>query len=97
MASVWHRTTAATAGESRRGQAHSTLSAQANAKAERFIQALLREWAYVRPYATSKKRRAALEPGFAITTAAARMGVFTTCLPSADWGSAVNNVSRNHT
>jgi transposase InsO family protein len=31
-----------------------------NGKAERFIQTLLREWAYVRPYATSRRRTAAL-------------------------------------
>jgi transposase InsO family protein len=33
---------------------------QTNGKAERFIQTLLREWAYVRPYPTSGKRTAAL-------------------------------------
>ncbi len=33
-----------------------------NGKAERFIQTLLREWAYVRPYASSARRRAALAP-----------------------------------
>lgn len=33
---------------------------QTNGKAERFIQTLLREWAYVRPYATSKRRTQAL-------------------------------------
>jgi len=33
---------------------------QTNGKAERFIQTLLREWAYRRPYATSAARRAAL-------------------------------------
>jgi len=31
-----------------------------NGKAERFIQTLLREWAYRRPYATSTARRSAL-------------------------------------
>ena len=31
-------------------------------KAERFIQTLLREWAYVQPYATSGQRRRALRP-----------------------------------
>jgi transposase InsO family protein len=31
-----------------------------NGKAERFIQTLLREWAYARPYATSRRRAAAL-------------------------------------
>jgi transposase InsO family protein len=31
-----------------------------NGKAERFIQTLLREWAYVRPYASSRRRTAAL-------------------------------------
>jgi transposase InsO family protein len=33
-----------------------------NGKAERFIQTLLREWAYVKPYATSARRRRALQP-----------------------------------
>jgi len=35
---------------------------QANGKAERFIQTLLREWAYVRPYTTSWRRTHALRP-----------------------------------
>jgi transposase InsO family protein len=33
---------------------------QTNGKAERFIQTLLRQWAYVRPYPTSRHRRALL-------------------------------------
>jgi len=33
-----------------------------NGKAERFIQTLLREWAYERPYSTSRQRTRALEP-----------------------------------
>ena len=33
---------------------------QTNGKAERFIQTLLREWAYVRPYVTSTRRTQAL-------------------------------------
>jgi transposase InsO family protein len=33
-----------------------------NGKVERFIQTLLREWAYVTPYATSQERRRALRP-----------------------------------
>jgi transposase InsO family protein len=35
---------------------------QTNGKAERFIQTLLREWAYVRPYETSQQRREVLKP-----------------------------------
>jgi transposase InsO family protein len=35
---------------------------QTNGKAERFIQTLLRKWAYAAPYATSEHRRAALVP-----------------------------------
>jgi transposase InsO family protein len=35
---------------------------QTNGKAERFIQTLLREWAYRRPYASSRQRTAALRP-----------------------------------
>jgi transposase InsO family protein len=33
-----------------------------NGKAERFIQTLLREWAYARPYRTSNQRARRLEP-----------------------------------
>ncbi len=33
-----------------------------NGKAERFIQTMLREWAYARPYCTSARRRTALTP-----------------------------------
>jgi transposase InsO family protein len=33
-----------------------------NGKAERFIQTLLREWAYARPYRTSNQRTKALDP-----------------------------------
>jgi transposase InsO family protein len=33
-----------------------------NGKAERFIQTLLREWAYARPYASSARRRVVLAP-----------------------------------
>jgi transposase InsO family protein len=33
-----------------------------NGKAERFIQTLLREWAYVEPYASSRERRRTLRP-----------------------------------
>lgn len=33
-----------------------------NGKAERFIQTLLREWAYAKPYAASRRRNAALAP-----------------------------------
>jgi len=35
---------------------------QTNGKAERFIQTLLREWAYAQPYANSRKRTRALRP-----------------------------------
>jgi transposase InsO family protein len=35
---------------------------QTNGKAERFIQTLIRKWAYAVPYATSEQRRAALAP-----------------------------------
>lgn len=48
---------------SRRGLRHlrtRPYTPRTNGKAERFIQTLLREWAYRRPYATSAARRAAL-------------------------------------
>lgn len=35
---------------------------QTNGKVERFIQTLINEWAYARPYATSQERSAALQP-----------------------------------
>lgn len=35
---------------------------ETNGKAERFIQTMLREWAYQRPYRTSNQRRKQLEP-----------------------------------
>jgi transposase InsO family protein len=35
---------------------------QTNGKAERFIQTLIREWAYARPYASSARRTRALQP-----------------------------------
>ena len=35
---------------------------QTNGKAERFIQTLMREWAYVRPYPSSARRTRALQP-----------------------------------
>jgi transposase InsO family protein len=35
---------------------------QTNGKAERFIQTLIREWAYARPYTTSLRRTRALSP-----------------------------------
>ena len=35
---------------------------QTNGKAERFIQTLIREWAYKRPYRTSNQRSKQLEP-----------------------------------
>lgn len=49
----------------RLGLAHKRTRAyrpRTNGKAERFIQTLLREWAYRRPYATSGRRRRALAP-----------------------------------
>ncbi|MEM9378807.1 MAG: IS481 family transposase [Planctomycetota bacterium] len=35
---------------------------QTNGKAERFIQTILREWAYAKPYSSSGRRRMALQP-----------------------------------
>jgi transposase InsO family protein len=35
---------------------------QTNGKAQRFIQTLIREWAYVRAYTTSARRTRALQP-----------------------------------
>ena len=67
-----------------------------NGKAERFIQTLLREWAYVRPYPSSAKRARVLRPWLAY---------YNRCRPHASLGqrspftrlpSEVNNVVRHH-
>ena len=52
-------------GAARPGPAHlrtRPYTPRTNGKAERFIQTLLREWAYVEPYRTSRDRRRALRP-----------------------------------
>jgi transposase InsO family protein len=48
---------------------------QTNGKAERFIQTLLREWAYKTPYASSTRRNAALPLGSATTIPGDHMAV----------------------
>ena len=64
-----------------------------NGKAERFIQTLLREWAYRRPYATSRRRRRALAPWLRYYNAGGRTRRCATGRPSpAPGGSGVNNV-----
>ena len=57
---VGHLFTAACQGRQLRHLRTRPYTPRTNGKAERFIQTLLREWAYRRPYASSPARRAAL-------------------------------------
>ena len=71
---------------------------QTNGKAERFIQTLIREWAYVRPYPTLRSSHAgaaAVAPRLQRRAAARRARLSTTVLPLSE-GRAVNNLARNH-
>ncbi len=65
---------------------------QTNGKAERFIQTLLREWAYPRPYTTNRQRSEAL-PGF---VAFYNHGRPHTALGGRSPWDAVNNVPGDH-
>ena len=58
---------------------------QTNGKAERFIQTLLREWAYGRPYFSSFARQAALPTWLHSTIGTAPMAAFADVRPSAEW------------
>jgi transposase InsO family protein len=55
-----------------------------NGKAERFIQTLLREWAYVAPYQTSGDRRRALRPWRRFYIASDRTPAWTITRPGHD-------------
>jgi transposase InsO family protein len=57
-----HRFQAVAAGQAIRLKRSRPYRPQTNGKAERFIQTLIREWAYVRSYATSARRTRALQP-----------------------------------
>ena len=65
---------------------------QTNGKAERFIQTLLREWAYGRSYRSNDERAAALPPFVAFYN----RGRPHTALDGRSPLDAVNNVSRDH-
>jgi len=54
-----------------------------NGKAERFIQTVLREWAYAKHWSDSEQRDAHLQPGSTTTTTSDPMVASTTCRPSA--------------
>jgi transposase InsO family protein len=72
---------------------------QTNGKAERFIQTLIREWAYVRPYATSGRRTRALQPWLRTYNVArphAALGYQPPCSPFSE-GRAMNNLAREIT
>jgi transposase InsO family protein len=64
-----------------------------NGKAERFIQTLLREWAYGRVFETSIERTAALQPWLAHYNFTRSHGALSHKPP----GSRLNNVPRNYT
>jgi len=72
---------------------------QTNGKAERFIQTLLRQWAYAVPYASSWRRTRALRPWLRFSNLErphAALGLSTTVRPLAK-ARAVINLVRNHT
>jgi len=68
-----------------------------NGKAERFIQTLLREWAYSRPYTHSWKRTRALRPWLRYYNHRRPHGSLDGRPPCSRFESVVNNVLRNHT
>ena len=67
-----------------------------NGKAERFIQTLLREWAYVRPYPTSAKRARVLRPWLAYYNRERPHASLGQRSPFTRLPSDVNNVVRHH-
>jgi transposase InsO family protein len=70
---------------------------QTNGKAERFIQTLLREWAYARPYRNSKYRTAALPHWLARYNTRRPHGSLNGLPPFSRLGATVNNLLRTHT
>ncbi len=68
-----------------------------NGKAERFIQTLLREWAYVRPYRTSNERARVLRPWLAYYNRERPHASLGHVSPFTRLPSDVNNVLRHHT
>ena len=67
-----------------------------NGKAERFIQTLLREWAYVRPYPTSAKRAKVLRPWLAYYNRERPHASLGQRSPFTRLPSDLNNVVRHH-
>lgn len=70
---------------------------QTNGKAERFIQTLLREWAYVRAYRSSAERARALGPFLRYYNRRRPHAGIGGATPISRLVSGVNNVMRNHT
>jgi len=68
-----------------------------NGKAERFIQTLLREWAYVQPYATSAKRARVLRPWLAYYNRERPHASLGYRSPFTRLPSDLNNLVRHHT
>jgi transposase InsO family protein len=70
---------------------------QTNGKAERFIQTLIRGWAYAVPYLSSWRRTRALRPGCGTTTSSAHRGTrLPTTVRPLSTGRAWNNLVRSH-
>ena len=70
---------------------------QTNGKAERFIQTLLREWAYVRAYRSSAERARSLGPFLRYYNHRRPHAGIGGAIPISRVAPAVNNVMRNHT
>ena len=70
---------------------------QTNGKAERFIQTLIREWAYVRAYRSSAERGRALAPFLRYYNHRRPHAGIGGATPISRLASRVNNVMRNHT
>ena len=70
---------------------------QTNGKAERFIQTVIREWAYRRPFTSSAQRRRALDPWLRYYNFKRPHGGLKAATPISRLTQLVNNVVRNHT
>lgn len=69
---------------------------QTNGKAERFVQTILREWAYVRAYRSSAERSRALGPFLRHYNYRRRHSGIAGATPISRINSRVNNLMRNH-
>lgn len=69
---------------------------QTNGKAERFIQTLVREWAYARPFTSSAQRRRALDPWLRYYNFQRAHGGLKAATPISKLAQPVNNLMGNH-